>query len=180
MFNKTFVREGRGRCREYHFGELVGVSALYLSLASYATAAAGAYVSYDAAQQQNEAIKKGAAAQAKAEAIKQHQITQQSVEAQKLRVKEANQIAARIRVARGEAGVGLGGSTEAMLRQVDTDAASNIKAIGQNALMNAQLVRTGSRAQIAQMRSQERNSLLDAFSGGISGYQAGLQIGQTI
>ena len=166
-----------------------------LSLASAATQTAAAYpaataaaaaatatagTSAYAARQQNKSIGAGMEAQARAAEINQRQLALQAGQQQQERIDEANQLAARIRVARGEAGVGLGGSTAAAVRQVDFDAARDLDTIDMNLLMGVSRVRTGTEAQMAQLESQTQNPLISAFLGGLQGASYGLQLGEGI
>ncbi len=148
-----------------------------LTLAATATTAG---VSAYSARQQNKALEAGMDAQTLAAAEQQRQLGRQTSQEQQERVDEANQLAARIRVARGEAGVGLGGSTAALIRQVDFDTAENINVLDLNYLANIRRVRSGARANITQLQNQTRNPLLDAFTGGLQGRNMGLQLGQGI
>ena len=197
----------QGRCRCYHFDPVItpslilsgasgGLTTGFAAAAPAATAgltagqasllltagtsAVSMGTSAYAASQQNKAISAGMDAQARAAAIQQQQLASQTGQAQQERVREANQLAARIRVARGEAGVGLGGSTAAVLRQADFDAASDINTIGQNYLMSAQRVRSGADAGMIELENRTQNPILTAFLGGMQGLNTGLQIGHTI
>lgn len=158
-------------------GLLTGLGTLGFGAATTGAGAAVATgLSLYSAGQQNQAISAAQRSQAESAAIGQRQLQQAAGQQQAQRVDEARVLTARIRVARGEAGVGLGGSTAAVTRQADFDAAEDLLTINMNALMGVQGIRSGSQAQIAQLGAQTANPLVAAFLGALQGGQAGLQI----
>lgn len=153
-------------------GLTLGQAALIAGGTSLITAGTSAY----AAREQNKALEKAMDSEAAAAGVAQQQLAMQTGQQQEARIREANQLAARIRVARGEAGVGTGGSTAAVLRQVDTDAARDLDTLDTNYLFGVKRVRSGAAAQLDQLEAQTTNPLVAAFLGGLQGGTAGLQI----
>jgi hypothetical protein len=138
------------------------------------SAGASFYGSAQQAKAQEEYTKQSYAAQLKAITANQVQIREQeSVEKYKIQ-NQAHLIASRIRASAGESGIGFGGSYQALLRQTDYDEMMNIEIIRRNAAAKLQgLV-------VEPVRTQPFSPLLDAFSGGVSGFSTGLQIGNLV
>lgn len=147
-----------------------------VTLALLGTAVASGGVALDAAQSQNRAIDASKAAAQKAGLENQRQIRTAASQKHEQRVDEFNQLAARILVARGEAGVGTGGSTAAVTRQAEFDTAEDLSAINLNAALGTRRVATGTQSQLSQLDSQRQNPLVSAFLGGLQGAGQGLQI----
>lgn len=146
---------------------------------SIGTAIFGAFTNAAAARNQNQAVQASLQSQREALRVRQQQLSSQAgIEKQK-RINEANQIQGRLRVAAGEAGVGLGGSAAALARQAEFDKAVNLSIIDANFQSRIALGQAQFRSTAAQTISQQRNPLLSAFSGAVSGLETGLRIGRT-
>lgn len=91
------------------------------------------------------------------------------------RVREAQAVEGRIRVASAEAGSGLGGSFLALTRQSDIDANRDRIAISTNLGNSAAAIESGYDATTSRL-SQTANPLLAAFSGALQGATTGLSI----
>lgn len=146
---------------------------------SIGTAIFGAFTNAAAARQQNQAVQSSLQSQREALRIKQQQQSSQAgIEKQK-RINEAAQIQGRLRVAAGEAGVGLGGSAAALARQAEFDKAVNLSIIDANFQRRIAFGQAQFRSTAAQTVSQTQNPLIAGFSGAVSGLETGLRIGRT-
>jgi len=143
-------------------------------------AAAGGGAAAISAKKQNDQIESAEDAAVAANAMNRSQILGSAAQQRDQRIDEFNQLAARIRVARGEAGVGAGGSTAAAIRQTEFNTEADLGAINLNAFYGQQRGNSATLAQIAQLSSRTENPLLAAFMGGLQGGAAGLQIGGAI
>lgn len=130
------------------------------------------------ARSQNRAISRAASSQQNAARTQAQQLSNQSSVEKLRRQREAAQIRGRLRVAAGEAGVGLGGTTAALMRQADSDEQLNVNMIDQNTRNQLARINTGLAANVTSLSSQIRSPILDAFAGGVGGFQTGLSLGQ--
>ncbi len=158
-------------------GSLTLGQALLIGGATAATSAGTAiYTSAAAAKGQESYARESYALQKEAIEVQQGQVREQeAVERYKMQNK-AQQIRSRIRVRAGESGIGLGGTYEAMMRQVDYDAEMNKLILGRNA--RNQIMSIRSRQQ--PIRQQPMSPFLEGLTSGISGFASGLQIAQNL
>lgn len=141
------------------------------------TAAFGTATSAQAARRRNDAIERSMASQSRSAAVRQRQVAEQAAVERQKEIDAAHRIRGRLRVAAGEAGVGLGGSYAALMRQADTDAATNVDIINRNENAQQTQLRSGLEANLSTLSSRTQNPLIAGLSGGLSGLQTGLSIG---
>lgn len=140
----------------------------------------GAGTSFMGAQKQNAALRQSMASQQAAAQQQMGQVAQAAAVEREKRLKEAQQIQGRIRVAAGEAGIGMGGSIAALSRQSELDLGTNLAIIDQNYANNIAAIRSGAQANLQSLSSQIGNPILNAFSGAFSGAGTGLAIGGAV
>lgn len=160
----------------------IGLTAGTISALGTGVATAGGLAALQATQaaEKNASLKRAQEAQAKAVALQSQQITEQQAVQRNQMTNRANLLQSRLRVAAGESGLGLGGTYQALARQTDYDAAMNqrISAINaKNAILN---VRSGGRANIAQLQGQMDNPALAGIMGGVQGFGLGLGLANGI
>jgi len=149
----------------------------------------GAASSAASAAQQNAAARAAAktasqrgAAMAASGAIQMQQIRQAAAQQRAERLDEAHRLRSRIRVAAGESGIGYGGTYEAMMRQVDFDAAAAAGSITRNESWALRRAQFGLSADLAPLREpyQMQPIALAGFTGGLSGAISGLRISRAL
>lgn len=145
-----------------------------------ATTGLGIYSNYSAARQQNQAIERSMAEQNKALEVTQQQIAEQAGLERFKSARRAHQIEGKLRVAAGDAGLGMGGTWAALSRQAGMDEAINQAIIQSNFDNQIAAARSGTRANLISLEGQGRNSLLDGLLGGLQGLQTGLSIGNAV
>lgn len=143
-------------------------------------AAFGATTSFMGAKSQNAALRQSMASQQAAAQQQMGQVSQAAAVEREKRLKEAQQIQGRIRVAAGEAGVGMGGSIAALSQQSELDLGTNLAIIDQNYANNIAAIRSGAQANLQSLASNISNPIFDALSGGMSGASTGLSIGGAV
>jgi len=134
-----------------------------LVITEIAATAGATYASYAAAKAQNEAIEASMKSQAEALRIQQKQLAEQAGLEKMRNIARAQQIIGRLRVAAGEAGVGIAGSYDALIRQTLYETALNEKIIQQNYLNQVQYARTAAQANMARLQGRTISPGLAAF-----------------
>ena len=155
----------------------MGPEIALMAAAIVVTATTTVMASRAQAANQADYAKKAGAAQNKAIGIQQQQLADQGALEKKKIADRAHQIRARTRVAAGESGIGTGGTTQALLRQADFDEEINTEIVRRNTASNIRAIRAGGQANIAGIRQEQSNPMLEGIMSGIYGAQAGLQIG---
>lgn len=146
------------------------------AIISAVAAAGGAAASASAAQAQNRAIARSRRSANTAASIQAGQvIAAGKLEAQKNQQRE-QQVIGRIRVSSAGAGVGIGGSWQALEDQAQYESALNLNVIKENAKAKSAAISSGLEATIAQLEAGTANPILAGFAGGMQGLQAGLAI----
>ena len=144
-----------------------------LSIAALA-GGAGAFASAQQAKAENKASKRAAEAQNVAISVEQQQLRDQEA-LEKMQIQnKAHLIHSRIRVAAGESGLALGGTYQALQRQVDYDEQINQNIIAQNAMNRLNY------AASKALPTTETNPLIAGLIGGLQGAQSGLSLGTSI
>ncbi len=137
-----------------------------------ATGGASFYQSQQAADAQAANAEDMANAENAAAEVNMRQVGAQTAQQKKINAGKAHQIRSMLRARAGESGLGMGGSTAALMRQVDFDAASNADVLDTN--------RSNQFASIMSRRSPMNltpiSPFLSALSAGISGLGQGLYI----
>ena len=144
--------------------------------AMLAITAATATVSVMAARRQNEAMEDAAQAQIRQGQAQQTQIQDQSAIERMQHQREAGRIRGRLRVAAGEAGVGIGGSYDALIRQADFDEALNLSILDRNTANAMDSARAGLQVDLARISANTQNPFIAGFMGGMQGLSTGLRI----
>ena len=93
--------------------------------------------------------------------------------------RQAHLIRSRIRVAAGESGIGLGGTYDALIRQIDYDQRRNVDIIDENAAMQADYARSQAFVPAIQ-EPYQMSPFLAGLSGGMGGLSSGLSMGNSI
>lgn len=141
----------------------------------------GAATSAVQASKQNKALKNAAASQSQAAAIQTTQLTDAAAVEREKRIDDQRRIAARLRVASGEAGLSLGSGTSlALQNQSVSDLSTNLSILERNLQSQIAAVNTGAQANINALEAQTINPLLAGYSGGLGGATTGLSIGGAI
>jgi len=140
------------------------------------SAAAGGITSAMGARRQNETIEATRGANRRALVAQQQQLVDESAFERRKRLDAAASIRGRMRTASGEAGVGVGGSAEALLRQNDFDAALAQAAINRNLGNVVGSVRSQWQAQDIGLQAGRQDPIMSAFAGTIAGMETGLSI----
>jgi|AACY02.16.fsa_nt_gi hypothetical protein len=154
-----------------------GAIAAAVSIGATIASTAGAIASASA---RNAAIRRSMQAQARAAQTQRRQLSEQAgIEIQK-EERRAQQIQGRLRVASGEAGVGIGGSYSLLQQQAAFDQGRNVDIVNQNLQNQADLVSTGAQANLASMSSNYQSPILSGFTGALSGLSTGLSIGGAV
>jgi len=148
-----------------------------LPILAIAGSVVGGVSAFASARAQNSAIRTSQQSARESAAAQQKQLLDQTAAERRKRIVESQQISGRIRAAAAESG-GLGGTTEALLRQNALDATMNDQNIQTSYRNNAERIRSGLNADLAQLGASSRNLLLDSFMGTAGGASAGLSIGQ--
>lgn len=138
--------------------------------------AIGAATSAVGAAQQNKAIARSQRSTVNAATVQQNQLAQSAANEKRKRLSEVRAIEGRLRVVAADAGVGIGGSYEALLRQNDIDTATNIRIIEQNYTNGVARIQSGASADLDRLAASTRNPILDTFTGALQGLQSGLAI----
>jgi len=133
-------------------------------------------ISVLAARQQNAAMQSAASAQIRQGQAQQQQIQDQSAIERMRHQREADRIRGRLRVAAGEAGVGIGGSYDALIRQADFDEALNLSILDRNTANAMDAARAGLSVDLARIGASAQNPLIAGFMGGLTGLNTGLSI----
>ena len=122
----------------------------------------------------NKAIRSSMRSVRNAEAIQVGQLADQAAFEQTQAGRRASRTAASLRVALAAAGRGddLGGDNA--IDQVFSDGATDIAVIEQNQMNNVARVRSGTEAEIAQLRAAYNPPFFNVLNGILSGVQAGL------
>lgn len=151
-----------------------------MSWVAVGVAAVGTGLSIYGATQKNDAI--GSSLDANRQAARDELAQQAKIN--ELRVQRARRTAERtmgiVSVSAAERGVGPGGSTAALQRQLAVDAADNQYAIGIEAYGADLRTRMGLENTQRSLASQGQNLLMAGLTGAIQGAQTGLSIGQGI
>lgn len=150
------------------------------TIATLAATGITTYLSIQQARSQNAAISRAQASQVNAAAVQQEQLVEQAAVERRRIQNQTQQIEGRLRVAAGEAGVGLGGSTAALDRQAGIDQATNLTILDNNLENQQQRVTSGLEANLASLSANQQNPLLAGLVGGLGGLQTGLNIGGAI
>lgn len=146
------------------------------ALISAVAAAGGAAATATAAQQQNRAIAKSRRSANTAASIQAGQvIAAGELEAKKNLQREQKLIGA-IRVGSAGAGVGIGGSWQAIVDQAEYESALNMNVIKQNTRAQTAAISSGLDATLAQLEAGQANPILAGFTGGMQGLNSGLAI----
>ena len=152
----------------------MSMAALVTALTIGSTIAGGVSAFASAAQAREEA-KAQEEAQRRAYLENAKRINEQMTVERAKSVNRANLIRSRIRVATGEAGIGYGGTYEALMRQTDYDDFINREIIGRNAQLAI-----SSEASKIQAVPETINPLISGFLGSLGGLQTGLSIGGSL
>lgn len=156
---------------------MTGPEIIGLAIASAAlSAGAGTFT----AVSQNQAVKRQQSAVRRAAKVQQTQMAAAAELEREKRFQEARQVQARIRVASGESGLGIGGTTAALIRQADIDRAANEEIARKNLAMNLENVQSQAQATIAGLGGNLVNPIIQGVRGGIGGFDTGLRIGGSI
>ena len=148
--------------------------------AGLAIAGAAGSISHEAARKQS-SVARAQQESVRAAAKVEERRAGQRADVERLRESRAAQdLRGRLKVAAANAGIGLGGSTAALLRQVDVDEALNRELVAANEANVISATRAGARARVSQLGAGIRNPLLEGLAGGIGGFDAGLQLGEGI
>lgn len=150
------------------------------ALITLAATGATAFLQVQQARAQNKAISRAQASQQKAAGVQQRQLVEQAAVERRRIQDQTQQIEGRLRVAAGESGVGLGGSTAALGRQAQFDQASNLSILGSNLGNEQARVQSGLEANLANLSANQQNPLLAGLMGGLGGLQTGLSISSGI
>lgn len=153
----------------------VTISALAIA-ASAASAGSAAY----AADRQNKLAGKAKKQARRAAEIQRDQIAAQAEQERQSRIKEAEQIRGRLRVAAAENGISTGNTFEALIRQNDFDLATDLSTLNRNLANNNARVQSGLAAEEIAIKSSRRNPLIEGFTSGLGGFSSGLSIGNGI
>jgi len=137
----------------------------------------GAASSANAARQQNRAIERSFESQSRATETKQNQLAEAAALEKRKRINEAAQIEGRIRVAQG---AGTAGNIRLLQQANDLNRSIDLSIIDRNFSNQIDLVQSGFEANIESLASRTQSPLLSGFSGGLSGVQTGLSIGQGV
>jgi hypothetical protein len=148
------------------------LSALLIGGSALASGGAAAYSSYQQAQDQQEYMEATYANQEQAARAENRMIVEQQSQEERRIAQQAHLIRSRIRATAGEAGVGTGGTYEALVRQTDIDLANNQQIIRFNTMNRLMAVAAG----MQPLPAQQYMPWLDALTGGISGFSTGLSI----
>ena len=132
------------------------------------------------ASEKNKALKKAQSAAADAAGVQEQQVSDQAALERYKAINRGNLIQSRLRVAAGEAGIGLGGTYAALARQADYDAAMNDLVVGVNRRNTLASIRSGGKANIISLASQRDNPALAGITGGIQGFGLGLGLANGI
>ncbi len=92
------------------------------------------------------------------------------------KINEGNLVRSRLRVAAGESGIGYGGTFEALMRQIDFDASSNVAIVEQNLSNRLSSIRLGEASQLASLTAIPDSPILAGLSSGVQGFSTGLSI----
>jgi len=153
----------------------VGEAMIIGAAISAATTAAGAGVAYSSAQDQNRSLKKTAEANKRAQESEAKQLAIKASDEQRRSVKKAQQIAGRLRVAAGEAGVaGDVGSFALLDNQLGSEANTNIN---NTRLSNAfAMSRSAQQLDVAlsELAGRRRSVAMDVFNGALGGLSTGV------
>ena len=140
------------------------------------TTIGGAALSASASRSQNQAIAASQQSVRRSQNIQSQQLARRSgVQQQRIR-NEAARLRGSIRIARAEAGTGIGTTHLALLRQVDIDEALNQQIISDNFQAQQDALRTQAGANVKNLQAQVQNGVLAAFAGGLGGFSTGLNI----
>lgn len=150
--------------------EVIAVSALL-------AAGAASYSSYAGAKAQNEGLKKAAEADQAAASIQARQVNEQKRTQRDRALQESAKLRAALQVSAGEAGIGLGGSTQQRANQVAFNTAEQIAAIERGAGNNIMAINSQSLARQTTLAGQAVSTTGAAVQGGIQGLSTGLAIG---
>ncbi len=137
--------------------------------------AAGAATSAEQARAQRSQVRRTASAAKTAAELQAEQIQRAGGLERKKVLDRQHLITSRARVAMGESGFAIGNTFEAILRQADLDAQTDVNIIMQNAT-------AGVRGALSRVppTPPTLNPLVAGFLGALGGASSGLQIGQDI
>jgi hypothetical protein len=141
------------------------------------TAAAGTATSAVQAAQRNQAIEASRKSQKRAARIQSEQVENQAEQRREQLADKTAQIQGRIRVAKAESGVGMGGTTAALQRETALQRGENLATIDENLRRQQQAIQSGAAANLAQLGAEQQSPALSGFQGGLGGLQTGLAIG---
>ena len=135
-------------------------------------------------QAQNEAMADAAEAQGwaakEAAELEMGQAAEQNAIERQKRVSQARLLQSRLRVAAGEAGIGMGGTYQAINRQIGVDTALNQNIATRRMLQNYKGSQAVFSSRIAGMDSFRPSPIVEGFLGGMQGLSTGLSIGTSI
>ena len=151
---------------------------------SLALGAATAGMGYLSTQEQKEAAyeaaeKQGLAGKEAAE-VGMGQAAEQAAIGRAKRISQARLLQSRLRAAAGEAGIGTGGTYQAINRQIAYDTAINQDILARRLAQNYRISRAGFASQLAGVGSFAASPIVEAFLAGMQGTTTGLAIGTNI
>jgi len=152
-----------------------GISELALGLAA-AGAAASAGTSIIGSQAKNKAVKESQDNARKAALEQRKQIEEAAALEKFKRRRESDQIRGRLATVGAASGADPAGSYAVLDNQVTTNEAINFDIIDRNRTNQINRVASGLDAQLSELGSRRTNSILNAFTAGISGAATGLSV----
>ena len=133
-------------------------------------------IAANAANKRNQSIKRAEGSSIAAEQVQTRQINDAAaLQREKIGI-QAQQIRGRIRAAASAAGFEDSGTYSQLETLASQDAATNDRIIKQNQFANVNRAYSGLQANLNDISSQYQSTLLAAFSGGMTGANAGLAI----
>lgn len=151
-----------------------------LATIAIGTAVAGAATSAQAAIQQNRAQHRAGEAAKRAAEVQRRQVREQANQERRTREREADRVRALLRVRGAAAGTGAGSSFEDLILGETLDLTQDLATIDTNTRSLFDRISSGLSANLIDLASRRRSTVIDSFSGGIQGASTGLQIGQGI
>jgi hypothetical protein len=145
-----------------------------------ALAVVGAAESVSAASAQNRAAHRSAVTANAAAVAKTQQIEDAAALERTKTQNQFEQIRGRLRVAGAAAGVGLGGSFDALDEQAAVDENLNKQVINTNTTNQVASVRSGLDADLTSLASHTMSTILAGFTGGVTGAETGLRVSTAV
>ena len=149
------------------------------SLLAAALGAVSTYATVDAANKQNKATSDAMQIAAKNATQQQKAVVAQAQLEKEKRLREAQTIRGKLRVATAESGIGFGGTVDALNRQLDYDVSKSLGVLEQNKQNQLQSIRSGGQADLASLAGTFRSPALEGLVGGLRTIQTGLSIAGT-